>query len=86
MSLDCNLKRFSRCLGINPYDSPWSTLLRPPLSVVAQPAYDLGVESARLLLSQLEGYAGVARTVTLSPTLVVRGSSVPVRKAAPKGR
>ena len=67
-------------------DSPWSTLLRPPLSVVAQPAYDLGAESARLLLSRLEGYSGVARTVTLSPTLVVRGSSLPVRRAAPKGR
>ena len=63
-------------------DPPWSTLLRPPLSAVAQPAYDLGVESARLLLSRLEGYSGVARTVTLSPTLVVRGSSLPVRKTA----
>jgi LacI family transcriptional regulator len=67
-------------------DSPWSTLLRPPLSAVAQPSYDLGVESARLLLSRLEGYSGVARTVTLSPTLLVRGSSVPVRKASPKRR
>ncbi len=62
-------------------DPPWSTLLRPPLSAVAQPAYDVGVESARLLLSRLEGYSGVARTVTLSPTLVVRGSSVPVPRA-----
>jgi LacI family transcriptional regulator len=67
-------------------DSPWSTLLRPPLSVVSQPAYDLGVESARLLLSRLEGYSGVARTVTLSPTLVVRGSSLPVRKTVAKHR
>ncbi len=63
-------------------DPPWSTLLRPPLTAVAQPAYDLGVESARLLLSRLEGYSGVARTVTLSPTLVVRGSSSPARKTA----
>jgi LacI family transcriptional regulator len=65
-------------------DTPWSILLRPPLSAVAQPAYDVGVESARLLLSRLEGYSGVARTVTLSPTLVVRGSSVPVKSAAVK--
>jgi LacI family transcriptional regulator len=67
-------------------DSPWSTLLRPPLSAVAQPAYDLGVESARLLLSRLEGYSGVARTVTLSPTLLVRGSSLPAGKASRKRR
>jgi len=67
-------------------DMSWSTLLRPPLSAVAQPAYDIGVESARLLLSRLEGYTGTARTVTLSTTLVVRGSSVPVRRLAHRRR
>ena len=36
-------------------DMPWSVLLQPPLTAMAQPAYDLGVESARLLLSRLEG-------------------------------
>ena len=63
-------------------DMSWSSLLRPPLSAVAQPAYDLGLESARLLLSRLEGYAGAARMVTLSPTLHIRGSSVPSRRTA----
>jgi LacI family transcriptional regulator len=58
-------------------DMPWSSLLKPPLTAVAQPAYDLGVEAARLLLSRLEGYTGAARTVTLSTTLQVRGSSAP---------
>ena len=65
-------------------DMSWSTLLRPTLTAVAQPAYDLGVESARLLLSRLGGYSGAARTVTLSPTLHVRGSSVPKRRLAAK--
>jgi len=59
---------------------PWSTLLRPPLTAVAQPAYDLGMESARLLLSRLDGYVGAARMVTLSPSLRIRGSSVPKRQ------
>ncbi len=63
-------------------DMSWSTLLRPTLTAVAQPAYDLGVESARLLLSRLEGYSGAARMVTLSPTLHIRGSSVPKRRLA----
>jgi LacI family transcriptional regulator len=63
-------------------DMSWSTLLRPTLTAVAQPAYDLGVESARLLLSRLGGYSGAARMVTLSPSLHVRGSSAPKRRLA----
>jgi LacI family transcriptional regulator len=63
-------------------DMSWASLLNPPLTAVAQPAYDLGVESARLLLSRLEGYSGAARQVTLSPSLVVRGSSAPRRRFA----
>jgi LacI family transcriptional regulator len=62
-------------------DMPWSSLLKPSLTAVAQPAYDLGVEAARLLLSRLEGYTGAARTVTLSTTLQVRGSSAPKHHA-----
>ena len=43
-------------MGIVSFDDmSWSTLLRPTLTTVSQPAYDLGVESARLLLSQLRG-------------------------------
>ena len=60
-------------------DMPWSSLLRPSLTAVAQPAYDLGIEGARLLLSRLDGYTGAARTVMLSTTLQVRGSSTPKR-------
>ncbi|MGB9183283.1 MAG: LacI family DNA-binding transcriptional regulator [Solirubrobacteraceae bacterium] len=53
----------------------WATLLRPALTTVAQPTYDLGVETGRLLRSRIEGYAGAARTVTLTPSLRVRESS-----------
>jgi LacI family transcriptional regulator len=67
-------------------DLPWSSLLQPPLTAVAQPAYDLGVESARLLLSRLEGYKGAARMVTLSPTLQIRGSSLPKSRVAARHR
>lgn len=56
-------------------DMSWATLLNPPLTTVAQPTYDLGAETARLLRSRLEGYAGAARRVTLAPTLLIRGSS-----------
>jgi LacI family transcriptional regulator len=63
-------------------DMSWSSLLRPPLTTVAQPTYDLGVETGRLLLSRLEGYSGAARTVVLSPSLVVRASSAAKSPAA----
>jgi LacI family transcriptional regulator len=64
-------------------DMPWASLLHPPLTAVAQPAYDLGVESARLLLSRLQGYEGAARMVMLSTTLHVRGSSLPKSTGRP---
>jgi len=55
-------------------DSPWTTLTSPQLSVVAQPAYEIGRVAAELL-----GGAGTdrsPRTIVLSPRLVVRESSM----------
>lgn len=62
-------------------DMPWARLLNPPLTTVAQPTYDLGLETARLLISRLDGYAGRAREVVLSPELRVRASSAPRARA-----
>jgi LacI family transcriptional regulator len=53
----------------------WAPLLRTGLTTVGQPAYDLGHESARLLLSRIQGYSGSARTVLLPTTLNIRASS-----------
>ncbi|HXW80611.1 MAG TPA: substrate-binding domain-containing protein, partial [Acidimicrobiales bacterium] len=58
-------------------DMSWASLLRTPLTTVAQPTYDMGREAARLLLSRLQGYSGVPRTVVLSPSLMIRESSAP---------
>jgi LacI family transcriptional regulator len=59
------------------FDDPsWAALLRPPLTTVAQPTYDLGAETARMLLQRIGGYAGSARELVLSATLQVRASSV----------
>ena len=55
----------------------WAPLLRTGLTTVGQPAYDLGHESARLLLSRIEGYSGSPRTVLLPTTLNIRASSAP---------
>ena len=56
-------------------DSSWNAVVHPPLTCVAQPAYDLGAESARLLLTRINGYNGPTREVMLVPTLRVREST-----------
>jgi LacI family transcriptional regulator len=64
-------------IGVVGFDEiSWTNLLRTALTTVTQPAYDLGHESARLLLSRLDGYSGSPRTVVLPTTLHVRASSL----------
>lgn len=58
-------------------DAPWARLLDPPLSVVGQPAYDMGTAAAQLLLERIGGSETAARTVTLSAHLIPRASSDP---------
>src|SRR5216683_2047612 len=57
-------------------DSNWATALRPPLTAVAQPTYEIGQAAARLLLERVGGAESQPRNITLSATLVVRGSSL----------
>jgi LacI family transcriptional regulator len=49
-------------------DSPWCALTTPQLTVVAQPAYEIGRVAAELLVT--------AGTIVLTPQLLVRESSV----------
>lgn len=67
-----------RDLGLIAFDdAPWTRFTDPPLSVVAQPAYDIGATAARLLTERIAG-AGPrrARRVTLATELIVRESSL----------
>ncbi|MEU0839122.1 LacI family DNA-binding transcriptional regulator [Streptomyces sp. NPDC005962] len=58
-------------------DAPWAPYMTPPISVVAQPAHPLGERAARLLLESLQAPAERRpRRITLSPTLIVRASSL----------
>jgi LacI family transcriptional regulator len=54
-------------------DAPWTELLSPSLSVVAQPTYEIGRQAARLLATAADDLP--ARHLVLAPTLVVRESS-----------
>ncbi|MEV7968964.1 LacI family DNA-binding transcriptional regulator [Sphaerisporangium sp. NPDC088356] len=56
-------------------DVPWAELCHPPLTVISQPAQDMGYRAAELVLR--EGRR--SRTVTLPTELIVRGSCGPRR-------
>jgi LacI family transcriptional regulator len=56
----------------------------PLLTVIAQPAYDVGLRAAELLLDRLEGKGESKRQVILLPgKLIVRRSSAPPHEAVP---
>lgn len=56
-------------------DVPWAGLVDPPLTVVAQPAYEIGTVAAQLLLARLADSTRPATTTTLGARLIERGSS-----------
>lgn len=58
-------------------DADWTEVVSPPLTVVAQPVYEIGVRACELLLRRIRGDAGKPATVRLSARLVERGSTAP---------
>lgn len=69
--------RAGRDVGVVAFDdAPWATLLDPPLTVVAQPAYDMGAVGAHLLLGRIGEERAEATTTTLSAHLIPRASTV----------
>lgn len=57
-------------------DAPWARFMAPPMSVVTQPAYQIGSEAAELVLQRMAGGpAAPAREIALDTELVVRASS-----------
>jgi LacI family transcriptional regulator len=53
----------------------WATAVRPPLTVVAQPTYEIGQTAAKLLLRRVNGENFPPRRVVLEAELIVRASS-----------
>lgn len=62
-------------VGFN--DTPFMDKLRPPLTSVHVPHYDVGAEAARMLLELLAGGDSPAHTTLLPLTLSVRESTAP---------
>ena len=55
-------------------DTPSAVLLRPPLTVIAQPAREMGAIGARLLLERLQDPDRPRRSIVLDTQLIVRES------------
>jgi LacI family transcriptional regulator len=61
-------------VGFN--DMPFIDMLRPPLTTIAFPHYQVGTEAAQLLLERLNGTStGPVKVLYLAPELIVRGST-----------
>lgn len=70
-------------LSVVAFDDPeWSTLVRPTLSVVRQPAVAMVEAAWDLLMQRINRVAAPRRTVALEATIEFRGSVAPVGAAA----
>lgn len=56
------------------HDADWTSVTSPPITVVAQPSYELGSESAKALLKRVRGHLGAPRRLVLTTTLIHRKS------------
>jgi LacI family transcriptional regulator len=64
-------------VGFN--DMPFIDRLRPPLTTIRFPHYQVGTEAAQLLLERIAEHAGPVKILYLAPELVVRGSTARAR-------
>ncbi|WP_455835887.1 LacI family DNA-binding transcriptional regulator [Pseudarthrobacter siccitolerans] len=62
-------------------DFAWARLTTPPLTVVAQPVYDMGVAAATALIRQIDGRKASGTAPALQTRLIKRGSVGPPREA-----
>ncbi|MGE5133127.1 MAG: LacI family DNA-binding transcriptional regulator [Gemmatimonadota bacterium] len=65
-------------VGFN--DMPFIDRLRPPLTTIRFPHYQVGTEAAQLLLERIAGQTGPVKVLYLAPELVVRGSTAAVTR------
>jgi LacI family transcriptional regulator len=66
-------------------DLDWATVVQPPLSVVAQPVYELGTIAAQRLLARIGGDESEPRAVLLNTRLIERESTTPPARLTKRG-
>jgi LacI family transcriptional regulator len=62
-------------------DVQWMEMVSPPITVVEQPAVELGRRAASLLLRRIAEPDSAATVELLQPSLLVRGSTGAPREA-----
>jgi LacI family transcriptional regulator len=62
-------------VGFN--NMPFIDMLRPALTTIAFPHYQVGTEAAQLLIERLNGHGGAVKVLLLAPELIVRNSTAP---------
>jgi DNA-binding LacI/PurR family transcriptional regulator len=80
---DSGLRFPGECTVLGFDDLDWTTIVRPRLTVVAQPAYDIGATAARRLLARIDGDTSPAQTLLLDTKLVERESTA-ARRPRPR--
>jgi LacI family transcriptional regulator len=58
-------------------DIELASLVEPPLTTVAQPAFEMGLQAARMLFQTIAGKRQFRKSLMLDPKLVVRGTTRP---------
>ncbi len=59
-------------------ETPWTALVEPPLTLIAQPTHDIGATATDLLLKRLDDPKRSIRRVILKGSLMARGSTTPI--------
>jgi LacI family transcriptional regulator len=62
------------------HDADWTSVTSPPITVIAQPVYDLGFESTQILVKRIMGMGDAPRSRVFATNLITRQSV-----AAPPG-
>ncbi|HEX6293490.1 MAG TPA: LacI family DNA-binding transcriptional regulator [Herpetosiphonaceae bacterium] len=64
-------------IGLVGFDeTTWASLVQPPITIIAQPTYEIGKTATELLLRRIDDPARPTRKVILQGELHVRGSSL----------
>jgi len=56
------------------HDADWTSVTSPPITVISQPVYNLGVESAQILIERITGAVGTPKRLVLATELIERQS------------
>jgi LacI family transcriptional regulator len=56
------------------HDADWTSVTSPPITVISQPVYNLGMEGAQMLIKRINGATEAPTRLVLSTTLIERQS------------